>query len=674
MGIHTNIQRFHKNFPINNDFAMNQNRNSRSVRDNNNHNNADNITMLDICAFMCSADFWTSLIDVFRVSFCANTARGVVSLVVFLFLCQIVFLYRIVQTPNHANVSSSLNFLSNQKQNSLSKLDSSIDLSLKDGDGRRLVYESSQFNQLPDVVSTNLTELTTFLKFFNKNSRWLNKDKFKLERNFVPLIMRANRRIRHLRAVLKKLSQCNRINRTVLIVSHDSLDIDMMNEINNIDFMIVKQIINPNSANILLDRFPGTDANAHHSIDRHGHPREEGKFPGIKHHFLWHLTEVWRRQVPSHVQDILLLEDDQLPTFDFYVAMKSLLRVRLLLCEDCGGVLIGHHSRSGAHNITQVTFGDDPFGVGSWGHDTNLGMTVSRPVWRSLLDNALEFCSFDDYNWDLSLERLRATEILPPFLLSMRWSRLLHYGLCGATHESRHKKDAAAQGCESAEADVVSKIEDDIEPVLRQRYAEQARAYNSPENAELRKAGRRNTTRASRYAERDQLDVFAYSDDDDGAHEELHERMIAPLWRVDSIRVLKPLKHDGWGGFGRLDQNLCVALSGVAPQLLSPVDDEQLKSLDPTRARQLGCYGDAKWERDLGHMAGMVGNHSACFAACRMARLPYAGLQFGGECWCGLQYGLHEKYSLSQCNMTCDSKEPCGSANRALLFDIRNIL
>lgn len=53
MRIHTNIQRFHKNFPINNDFTMNQNRNSRSVRDNN--HNADNITMLDICAFMCSA-------------------------------------------------------------------------------------------------------------------------------------------------------------------------------------------------------------------------------------------------------------------------------------------------------------------------------------------------------------------------------------------------------------------------------------------------------------------------------------------------------------------------------------------------------------------------------------------------------------------------------------------
>jgi hypothetical protein len=79
-----------------------------------------------------------------------------------------------------------------------------------------------------------------------------------------------------------------------------------------------------------------------------------GKFPGIKHHFLWHLTEVWRRQVPSTVHDILLLEDDQLPTYDFYVAMKALLRVRLNLCEDCGGVLIGHHSRSGAHNISQV--------------------------------------------------------------------------------------------------------------------------------------------------------------------------------------------------------------------------------------------------------------------------------------------------------------------------------
>jgi hypothetical protein len=55
--------------------------------------------------------------------------------------------------------------------------------------------------------------------------------------------------------------------------------------------------------------------------------------------------------------------------------------------------------------------------VGQWGHDTNLGMTISRPVWRSLLDNALEFCSFDDYNWDLSLERLRASNVLPVIII-----------------------------------------------------------------------------------------------------------------------------------------------------------------------------------------------------------------------------------------------------------------
>jgi hypothetical protein len=191
-------------------------------------------------------------------------------------------------------------------------------------------------------------------------------------------------------------------------------------------------------------------------------------------------------------------------------------------------------------------------------------------------------------------------------------------------------------------------------------------------------------------------DEFMYSDDDDGSQQPLNEHMAAPLWFVDSIRELKPLEHDGWGGFGPLDQHLCVALAGVAPQLLSPIVDDDLARLDSERARALGCWSDAKWERDLGHMAGMVDNRTACFAACRMARLPYAGLQFGDECWCGLNYGLHEKhpdiglflllffflfYPLTihshfniECNMTCLSGETCGGPNRSLLFDIRHVL
>jgi hypothetical protein len=574
------------------------------------------------------------------------------------------------------------------------------DVTLRGDDGNVLTYsERLALYASASVSATNSTELAGFIRFFNKHSPWINLDRFELEPGFVPIVMRANRRKIHVLTALERLERVARINRTVLIVSHDSLDIDLINSISNIRFMVTRQIINPYSANIFLSRFPGTDEHAKETLDRHGNKRLDGKFPGIKHHFLWHLSYVWRHLLPAQVSDVLLIEEDHLPTFDFYIASRSLLSLATTICPDCGGVLVGHHSRNGAHNITQVIYGR-PFAVGAWGHNANLGMSISRNTWRMMLDNALSFCNFDDYNWDLSLERLRATRNLPPYLLSMRWSRLLHFGICGATHESRRKGDASKQSCEAAEAEILAMIDRKIEPDLRSLYdnSRNSLLQNATIVARIAALRQKPPRRFSNSgtAGADPRDVFWYLDDDGGVAEQYFPALANGLWQLDELRAAKPLKHVGWGGFGRLDQQLCTVIAGVSSLLLPPLPanrqlpsglfekadsailNELRRTLDPISAAvYVGCFEDRKWARDLGQHHGIVKSRGDCLLRCRAARLPFAGVQFSNECWCGLSYGLHAKVDESECNMPCEEAEKdgtraiCGAGDRNSVLDLR---
>ena len=161
------------------------------------------------------------------------------------------------------------------------------------------------------------------------------------------------------------------------------------------------------------------------------------------------------------------------------------------------------------------------------------------------------------------------------------------------------------------------------------------------------------------------------------------------MWKVDTMRAARPKKHGGWGGYGPLDQQLCLAISGIERRLLPPLPAsvaldpklfdrsdsliaQELRQKLPPMARStlLGCFVDAKQARDLGSHQGVVSAHADCFRRCRVARLPFAGLQFGQECWCGLAYGQHGRAPLADCNMTCGQQQ-CGGPSRNLIFDLR---
>lgn len=84
--------------------------------------------------------------------------------------------------------------------------------------------------------------------------------------------------------------------------------------------------------------------------------------------------------------------------------------------------------------------------------------------------------------------------------------------------------------------------------------------------------------------------------------------------------------------------------------------------------KSLGCYTDSLGERTLEYGANVEGVNSAsrCASACEQAGFPYAGMEYGAECYCGRSLRCPSApTAASACNMVCNgnSTELCGGSN-----------
>ena len=68
-------------------------------------------------------------------------------------------------------------------------------------------------------------------------------------------------------------------------------------------------------------------------------------------------------------------------------------------------------------------------------------------------------------------------------------------------------------------------------------------------------------------------------------------------------------------------------------------------------AHHVGCYIDAD-ERDLDGLSDfqMIYTSASCVARCKGKGFAYAGVQNGGQCFCGDSYGKHGRAQQSDCN------------------------
>lgn len=131
----------------------------------------------------------------------------------------------------------------------------------------------SSNNIEPEKIKTNLNnKWTPVLKKFNELSEIKNRDKFQLEPNFIPIVIRGFSRAKELETVVEYLKKVESIEKTMLIFSIDGFTADLFDVINTIDFCQVKQMIHPYSSSLLEGSFPGFDPNIA-SKDQFNHER-----------------------------------------------------------------------------------------------------------------------------------------------------------------------------------------------------------------------------------------------------------------------------------------------------------------------------------------------------------------------------------------------------------------
>ncbi|KAL7931905.1 WSC domain-containing protein [Trichoderma chlorosporum] len=92
----------------------------------------------------------------------------------------------------------------------------------------------------------------------------------------------------------------------------------------------------------------------------------------------------------------------------------------------------------------------------------------------------------------------------------------------------------------------------------------------------------------------------------------------------------------------------------------------------------IGCYTEATNARALANFIETAEETVAdCLVACKADGYTYAGLEYGGECWCDDAFAKGSVPApIEDCSMTCNgnSTEYCGGPNRLNVYQLKNLI
>lgn len=297
----------------------------------------------------------------------------------------------------------------------------------------------------------SLSQLTESIYAANLKQRILNADKYPEEPQLV-LVVQVHDRAEYLKLLIRSLEISNQASTFLLILSHDFFSEEIEAIVQGITFCKVLQIYFPFSMQLYPSEFPGQDPrdcprdmskdqalkkqclNAEHP-DTYGHYRE-AFIAQTKHHWWWKMHFVWERvqAMQGYSDFVLFLEEDNYLLPDFYDFYKMMLELREKKCSDCDMLALGNHN--GLTDFTNLS--DKVMTTGWMSTKHNIGMAISKEVYYKLMGCSNEFCTYDDYNWDWTLQYLSGTCIPNPLkVLVVQGSRVLHTGDCGLHHKGK---------------------------------------------------------------------------------------------------------------------------------------------------------------------------------------------------------------------------------------------
>ncbi|XP_025974069.2 alpha-1,6-mannosyl-glycoprotein 2-beta-N-acetylglucosaminyltransferase [Dromaius novaehollandiae] len=267
----------------------------------------------------------------------------------------------------------------------------------------------------------------------------------------VVLVVQVHDRAEHLRLLLASLRRAPGVENVLLVLSHDLWAEELNRLAAQVDFCPVLQVFFPFSIQLYPREFPGHDPhdcprdigkaaalrlgclNAQYP-DSFGHYRE-ARFSQTKHHWWWKLHFVWERvrALREHAGPVLFLEEDHYLAPDFYHVLKKLWALRGRECPECQIVSLG------GYGLVRGGFAGraDKVEMKTWkSTEHNMGMAFGRDTYQQLIECTDAFCTYDDYNWDWTLQHLTVS-CLPKFwkVLVPEIPRIFHTGDCGMHHK-----------------------------------------------------------------------------------------------------------------------------------------------------------------------------------------------------------------------------------------------
>ncbi|XP_020310869.1 alpha-1,6-mannosyl-glycoprotein 2-beta-N-acetylglucosaminyltransferase-like [Oncorhynchus kisutch] len=272
-----------------------------------------------------------------------------------------------------------------------------------------------------------------------------NANKYPGETKLV-LVIQVHNRPDYLKILIKSLENAAEVHNLLLIFSHDYFSEEINYIVQGITFCKVLQIYFPYSTQLYPSEFPGQDSrdcprdiskddalktgclNAEHP-DSYGHYRD-ASITQTKHHWWWKLHFVWERvqALQGYSGFVVFLEEDNFILPDLYHLFKEMVKYRKSSCPDCDMLALGNYN--GLAEFDKLSNKVQTAGWMSTKH--NIGMGISREVYYKLMGCNNDFCSYDDYNWDWTLQHLSGTCISKPLkVLVAQGSRVFHTGNCG---------------------------------------------------------------------------------------------------------------------------------------------------------------------------------------------------------------------------------------------------
>lgn len=326
----------------------------------------------------------------------------------------------------------------------------------------QFIIQPNFFNHTDEAVQStvnyeNLTQIKKEIESINSKQRIYNIYRYglKLNQESVVIIVQVHDRFEYLKILLDSLKETKKIEETLLIISHDVYSDRLNKLVRDIDFCPVLQIFFPNSLQLHPKSFPGEDPgdcprnmkkeeavkakcqNAAYP-DKYGHYRE-AKYCQTKHHWFWKLNYIFDKVnvMKNYEGLVLLLEEDYYVTPDILTILQMMQNLQKKECKECKILAAGNYDKTQNYgsNAGKVE-------VANWiSSRHNMGMAFNVDLFKDIKKCAKEFCDFDDYNWDWTLQHLSSKCFQSPMkVLKMKATRVFHMGECGVHHKGKNCK------------------------------------------------------------------------------------------------------------------------------------------------------------------------------------------------------------------------------------------